>query len=723
MIRAHEIDLFSPWREGPAAIASRHVGRDRELDAIRSAALAFAGGASPLPLYVFGSSGVGKSHLLTLAIKEIEAVTPAAEVIVTIVPEDTVSMRSASQLFAIMVGGHERQPWAHWGTPHAPGRESRKRHAVLFEDLDRQLRALGTQGRRELRRLLSEGPDMWIVGAGMTLPTELTGADEAFFGAFDPWPLEALDEEEASALLDRVAGESQHDVTWRALRSNLLTLAGGSPRLLVALGLAYRRERGGEARGRARGGAASRLLHRVVHQFTPQYRNQLRSLSPQAQSMVTWLSAAPREVGPSELAGYLGSSTTQMSVQARRLAEDGVLRHRSDGRQTWYRLADPLFRYWLEYRSARWSQTRVGWMASLATGLASVPPKAEPPALTPPGWLRMQDALVAALQPVVDRERVSVILSGAAEQPEHEGGLRAVTELALTYDLGQLVDAHLLRALEHQEGTHDLVAIAKLDRTLRAPKPSPREAFAQFVNEPAERFETTALEVLRFVLARAGHGGRWVLRAPERKVLATRPFLRGLFLCQGRLWTDPPLISPSDVVNGLEPSPVDAGELLKVGALLGHIELMRRTARALFRAGLPLPRCAWPRVLDAETSNIIARLMVQSLQTAGDEDAAARDALSWMATLARTQDPELTAVLSALERTRFGDADEVQQIALAMLLFHAPDRFEIVEEATKRVLGEQCARARQLVSQLGEAARGHLHPELAVIGAVVEPEP
>jgi hypothetical protein len=230
MIRPDEIDLFSPWREGPDAVATRHVGRDRELDAIRSGARAFASGASPLPLYLFGSSGVGKSHLLTLATKAIDEVTSAAEVSVTVVAEDTVSMRSASQLFEIMTGGHESQPWALWGTEPASGRESRKRHAVLFEDLDRQLRALGTRGRRELRRLLSEGPDMWIVGAGMTLPPELTGADEAFFGAFDPWPLDALDADEARALLDRVAGESEHDVSWRGLRRNLLTLGGGSPR-------------------------------------------------------------------------------------------------------------------------------------------------------------------------------------------------------------------------------------------------------------------------------------------------------------------------------------------------------------------------------------------------------------------------------------------------------------------------------------------------------------
>ena len=57
---------FSPWHEAPAALSARHVGRARELDALTSGAAAFARGRAPLPMYLFGEPGSGKSHLLAL---------------------------------------------------------------------------------------------------------------------------------------------------------------------------------------------------------------------------------------------------------------------------------------------------------------------------------------------------------------------------------------------------------------------------------------------------------------------------------------------------------------------------------------------------------------------------------------------------------------------------------------------------------------------------------
>lgn len=700
------IDLYSPWREGPRALEARNVGRQRELDAIRSAARAFSRGSSPLPLYLFGASGVGKSHLLTLAIHAVEAVTPAAEVAITVVPEDAIAMRSAALLFDVMMNGVDRQPWKSWREA-APRSADPRRRVVLFEGLDRQLRALGMQGRRELRRLLGDGPDTWIVGAGMTLPDELTAADEAFFAAFDPWPVEGLDDDEGGQLLDRVARESVHDITWRGRRATLLTLAGGNPRTLVALG---QRERG------ARDRSPSESLRRVVHQFTPQHRNKLRDLSPQAQRIVTVLAAAPRELGPSELAAAIDSSTTQMSVQARRLVDDGVLRRRSDGRQTWYRLSDPGFRYWLEYRNARWSQTRAGWAALLVDALHRPPALYELASLdSKKPWRDVQRELAAALRPL-DRARAAAALASASRLERDEHALRRVVVTALVHGLGELVEAQLLLALPAHP---DLLAVVSLDRAIRTQSEAPRGAFMRFVGEIPRGAGGGIVPAVEHVLARSAHGRPWSLRASEQKSLASHPFLRVLFLRQGRRWSEAPLIEPADVIAVVERDPPDASLLLTAATELQHPELARHAARALLREHAALPRCTSLAVFDPETAGSVAALVVASLTR---EEPDVDSALGWLASIADVDEPTFGDVLEALARVGAPADDAFLELALTVLLTRRPERFERIAEALPRHL-EACERARLLHAQLAEEKNGDLYPELAVVARAIGAKP
>jgi hypothetical protein len=207
---------------------------------------------------------------------------------------------------------------------------------------------------------------VWILGTGIALTGELTKTTEAFYGAFDPWPLEPLTEEEAETLLDRISNLAPDAPGWPARRRTLVLLAGGSPRALVALGEACRQE------PRA---PASDRVHAVLDQLTPYYQLRFRARSPQSQRLVELLADAPRELAPTELAAELGCSVAQISVQAGRLVDDGVLRHRSEGRQSWYRLAESLFRYWLEYRSTLWDETRIASAIRLLES-AAVPPTA-----------------------------------------------------------------------------------------------------------------------------------------------------------------------------------------------------------------------------------------------------------------------------------------------------------------------------------------------------------
>lgn len=357
------IDLFTPWRDRPDLLRARHVGRDEELDLLAREARSFLAGRQPLPIYLYGPRGIGKSHLLAL----LQASLSDEAERVIYVGEDIPESRSATDLLQ-RIDSVESGP--RWRRKEAADRPVRGRRIVLLEGLDRQLQALGSTGRRELRRAFLGDPDRWLVATGVALESTLTDSDEAFFGAFAPWPLGPLDDDDAAGLLDRLvlADGQPADPRWPARRKTLVTLAGGMPRSLMALGLAAQKDPDALA--------ADDLLA-AIQGFTSHYQQRYRDQSPDGQKLITLLSEARRELSPSDIAQRLEWSPQKASVLANRMTVGGVLRNRTEtdeekeharqrgadlrgGSASLFRLGEPLFRYWLEYRNAPWNQTRVG---------------------------------------------------------------------------------------------------------------------------------------------------------------------------------------------------------------------------------------------------------------------------------------------------------------------------------------------------------------------------
>lgn len=344
------IELFSPWREAREARERRHVGRAAERDMLAAGLSAFLGGDRPPAIYFRGPRGIGKSHLLAHAC----AAAGAADVAVHYMPAECVAMRSAQRLYEAMRHGIEEQPWRGWTEPLPRGGVTAK-IVVCIDAFDRQLHALGPAGRLELSRCWQSGPPMWIVAAGTTLPSSVRAPNhEAPFPAH-VCQLPPLTTAESHELLHALLGEA--DAESQTRRAAITRIAAGHPRALLAL-----------AERATRASSVSDALRGAVQDHAPLYQHLLHSLPPDAQRIVVHLANAPRELGPSEMARRLGGSTTKVSVQARRLVDDGVLQARSRGRKTWYRIADPLFRCWLEQRFVPWERTRV------ALALAGAPP-------------------------------------------------------------------------------------------------------------------------------------------------------------------------------------------------------------------------------------------------------------------------------------------------------------------------------------------------------------
>lgn len=346
---SRRVDPFAPWHEGPSDLWARHVGQAELVAVMRDVLSAWAVGRAPapLPLYLFGPRGSGKSHLLALARDEARRTLPPG-VRVRLVPEDAPQATTARELLdriRTSVGWSSGPPM-----PTPPGVVDLSGTVVFIESLDLHLESMGEQERRELRRVWQSTPFL-LLGTGRALGEAFTSHDTAFFGAFQAWPVGALGDVDAAELLDRTAGsKASASVDWPVTRRLLVLLAGGSPRVLVALGQS--------CAARPDAGAADHLVV-VLRELTADYQLRFRNLSPQQQQILERMAFATGQLTPSALAAALGGTTTGISIQCRRMADAGVLAFDAVGRHTWYRVRDPLFRYWIELRSGPWAQSRI----------------------------------------------------------------------------------------------------------------------------------------------------------------------------------------------------------------------------------------------------------------------------------------------------------------------------------------------------------------------------
>ena len=722
-------DAWTPWRESREALERRHLGREAETTVLEVALRDFARGGRPLPVYVFGPRGCGKSHLLALVLARLKGELDRRGVAIVLLPEDIPEQRTAAGLLERLDARSGRPTWTRWGGHgqlRPPARLPRRRVAMV-DGLDRHLEGMGQEERRRLRYLLDERADLYLVGTGVTLGEALTGRDEAFFGTFDPRPLEPLSDADAAALLDRVRGEPE-DARWPARRAALVALAGGSPRALVALAWACRElDQASSTEG----------LFQVVQDFTAHYQMRFRDLPPQGQAVVERLSEAPRELGPTELAQGLGWRPASATVVVRRLEADGILQSRPSGRNTFYRLTEPLFRYWLEYRTAPAEETRVGWLGRLLELLLA------PEELARTWWTDPDETVRRAAAEALARGdegltaawgQVHGQVVSALEREDEPGALDALertTDLrpgngsVLTKLVIDLVWRHripaLLASLERRLrtwGWRGLAAALRFSNQIRGGT-SPSPAFRSFLRDArrplaahesdfwqwwlADRVVTHALEPQE---TRAG--APWKFTPEEQRRLARLPVLRARFFVRGKRRGDAPLLD--DAVwrrTQLQPSDPDLDELLSAAMVRMDSHLFEDVVAVMADASwasLPVcPRPGRPAPAGAEALALLAARRPQP------------ELVTWAATLAHASEPAYERVLEAVAGQELSpDATPVEaaETALTALALHDCGRFTRLADALGPAWAPTAYRADLLAGQLSEHEHGPLHPEL-----------
>lgn len=587
------IDVYTPWHESATGLDARHVSRDAE-PALSLAVDRWLGGEHPLPVYLFGPRGSGKSHLVARELARLRLAPPPGVRVVHL-PEDVAQAATADELMMRIA-----RPTPQRGRLRPVPESDATRTLVFLEALDLHLAAMSETERRELRRLWQRD-DLFVLATGCAIPAALTDRKTAFYGWFHVVPLIPFDTTQSMELLDRVAGPTVTAATaWGARREALCVVAGGSPRSLVALG---------QACALAPERWASDSLLKVVQDFNAHYQIRFRDHPPQQQRIIEALTLANGPLTPTEVGAALGIPAGQASVQCRRLCVSGVLAADETPRGTRYRILEPMFRYWLEYRSSPWEESRIGLLARLLEAVLQPGEIAEV-------LLRSDDLAqrAAAAQVWVEGERVwEVQLAVDAELSRSlmEEGVESALDLlarvpgtrrdhsALEFLYRQdwtnaqdrvrlrelLQDVDLHRVMDAYDRLEVLDRDAGLDRWIDAARvPLPTSAFwrERVVEQCLYALETKSPDD--------------VLSLAQRAVLASLPFFRVPLLRRGLRSGEPPQLSPEAVLAAIgdEPPP-DAFPLGLAAVAQGATALVERVIRTAVPEGslleiLPHPR-------------------------------------------------------------------------------------------------------------------------------------
>ncbi len=243
------------------------------------------------------------------------------------------------------------------------------RPVLLVDNLDMVFQRIDKAGRKlknphapaywALREALSTASAPIVIGGSVRLSEPFTDYDKAFYDFFIPKRLGKLSFEEVRQVLDHLADAQGVPEVKQCLQDRpsrieaLYELTGGNPR---ALGLIFEL---------LRQGANSRAVEdfeRLMDITTPYYKARFEDLSEQTQVVMHALAVyrPDDEAGglrfgltAAEIANHAGLPTGTVSAQLDTQEREGMVEKSSAHGRTQYRIAEQLFRLWLQMRGSR----------------------------------------------------------------------------------------------------------------------------------------------------------------------------------------------------------------------------------------------------------------------------------------------------------------------------------------------------------------------------------
>lgn len=242
----------------------------------------------------------------------------------------------------------------------------KRRPVLLVDNLDMVFQRIDKTGRKlndphapaywALREALSTRSSPVVIGGSVRLSDPFTHYDKAFYDFFLPKRLGKLRLEEVREVLERLAdAQALPDVKQRLQArpgriETLFELTGGNPR---ALGLIFELLRNGP------NSRAVEDFERLMDLTTPYYKARIEDLSEQAQVVMHALAVREADDGlrfghtAAEVGTHSGLPTGTVSAQLTILESEGLVEKSAAHGKTQYRIAEQLFRLWLQMRGTR----------------------------------------------------------------------------------------------------------------------------------------------------------------------------------------------------------------------------------------------------------------------------------------------------------------------------------------------------------------------------------
>lgn len=243
-----------------------------------------------------------------------------------------------------------------------------RRPVMLVDNLDMVFDRIDKQGRKrkdphaaaywELREALSTTRSPIVIGGSVRLSEPFTDYDKAFYDFFIPKRLGRLELAEVRQVLEHLADRQGSPEIKERLKTRpsrieaLYDLTGGNPR---AIGLIFTLlQQGPNSR-------AVDDFERLMDLTTPYYKARFEDLSEQAQVVMHALAVRRPGDGSglrfghtaAELGAHAGLPTNTVSAQLDVLEREGLLEKSAAHGRTQYRIAEQLFRLWLQMRGNR----------------------------------------------------------------------------------------------------------------------------------------------------------------------------------------------------------------------------------------------------------------------------------------------------------------------------------------------------------------------------------
>ncbi|MFM9970386.1 MAG: AAA family ATPase [Burkholderiales bacterium] len=243
-----------------------------------------------------------------------------------------------------------------------------RRPVLLVDNLDMVFQRIDKTGRKlkdahapaywALREALSTTTSPIVIGGSVRLSEPFTDYDKAFYDFFIPKRLGKLSIDEVRLVIEHLADAQGAPAVKQRLQERpsrveaLYELTGGNPR---AIGLIF---------DLLRQTPDSRVVEdfeRLMDITTPYYKARFEDLSEQAQVVIHALAVCRPEDGDdlrfgftaAEIANHAGLPTGTVSAQLDIQEREGLVEKTAAHGRTQYRIAEQLFRLWLQMRGSR----------------------------------------------------------------------------------------------------------------------------------------------------------------------------------------------------------------------------------------------------------------------------------------------------------------------------------------------------------------------------------